>query len=214
MANSRVISACVVLAVVASGCGGSKTTTTSTVASAPSINTATNAPTGTATGTPTQGTSPTTTQKPGPPPPRTQTKAAPKFSKAIERKVKAAEQRNKAFFKAKAKALPPTPTHLPRSRRFPDEVQERFLAACQVGQGSPSLCKCVLAKQELRPIENRESRTERRGRSIAETLILGETLVGGVTVDQAIRHGSSQIKPGNVPLPRGVRSSLAACRGA
>jgi hypothetical protein len=203
MANSRVISACVVLAVVASGCGGSKTTTTSTVASAPSINTAT----GTATGTATQGTSPTTTQKASPPPQSTQTKAAPKIeSKARDRKVKAYEQANKALFKAKAKPIPPTPTHLPRSRRFPEAVQETFLAQCQVGKGSPSLCKCVLAKQELRPIERLESVTEARGRSIAETLILGEALLRGTTVDQALRHA--------VPLPRRVRGALATCKGA
>jgi len=204
MANSRVISACVVLAVVASGCGSSSsTTTTSTVASAPSINTATNAPTS----TPTQSTSTATTQKPSPPPQRTQTKAARKVeSKAIERKAKATEKRNRAFFNALAKPLPrPTPTHLPRSRRYPEAVQERFLAACQVGKGSPSRCKCVLAKQELRPVEKTQS--------IAETLILGEALLDN-TLDYVSRHASGKIKPGTVPLPSGVRSSLAACRGA
>lgn len=207
MANSRVISACVVLAVLASGCGSSSTTT-STVASAPSINTATN----TATRTATQGTSPTTTPKPSPPPQSAQTKAARQIeSKATERKVKAAEQANKALFRAIAKSLPPTPTHLPPSRRFPEDVQARFLGACQVGKGSPSVCKCVLAKMELRPLENRESVTETRGRSIAETLILGEALVGGVvhpgvTVDQAIRRA--------VPIPRRVRETLATCKGA
>jgi len=204
MANSRVISACVVLAVVASGCGSSSsTTTTSTVASAPSINTATNAPTS----TPTQSTSTATTQKPSPPPQRTQTKAARKVeSKAIERKAKATEKRNRAFFNALAKPLPrPTPTHLPRSRRYPEAVQERFFAACQVGKGSPSRCKCVLAKQELRPVEKTQS--------IAETLILGEALLDN-TLDEVMRHASGHIKPGSVPLPEGVRSSLAACRGA
>ena len=207
MANSRVISACVVLAVVASGCGGSKKASTSTVAIAPPITTATNTPTGTPTSPPTQGTGTATTPKPSPPPQRTQTKAARKVeSKAIERKAKATEKRNRAFFNALAKPLPrPTPTHLPRSRRYPEAVQERFFAACQVGKGSPSRCKCVLAKQELRPVEKTQS--------IAETLILGEALLDN-TLDEVMRHASGHIKPGSVPLPEGVRSSLAACRGA
>ena len=198
MANSRVISACVVLAVVASGCGSSSsTTTTSTVASAPSINTATNAPTS----TPTQSTSTATTQKPSPPPQRTQTKAARKVeSKAIERKAKATEKRNRAFFNALAKPLPrPTPTHLPRSRRYPEAVQERFLAACQVGKGSPSRCKCVLAKQELRPVENAIDRRNTDPRRCLDT-----------TLDYVSRHASGKIKPGAVPMPSGVRSSLGS----
>jgi hypothetical protein len=56
---------------------------------------------------------------------------------------------------ASAPPITTTPTHLPRSRRYPEAVQERFLAACHVGKGSPSRRKCVLAKQELRPVEKR-----------------------------------------------------------
>jgi hypothetical protein len=63
----------------------------------------------------------------------------------------------------------------------------------------------VLAKQELRPVE--------KTLSIAETLVLGEALLDN-TLDYVSAHAAGKIRPGTVPLPSGVRSSLAACRTA
>jgi hypothetical protein len=182
------------LAVPASGCGSTKTvSTTTTTASAPTTaSTSTNA----GTTAPARKGAQTATQSTGAKnaPHTTAPKAKP------QRREKAAEAKPQRV----VKALKKTAEELELGRgssekspphRFPRLFQLRFIVSCEAAKGSNSSCECILTKLEKSNVE--------KGQSIAELLVLQGELQSGTSFQAVAR--------GRVRLPRKVKRYTKEC---
>ncbi len=195
MSRSRsLVCLSVALALVASGCGEStKTASTSATASTPA---ATSTPAGTSTPASTStsaGTTAPATESPhavqGTGSTESHTQSQPKASnKAAKAPVK------KATVKPPANILRlPAPRFL-----YPKKLRRMFVAACEAAQGSPAACECVIAKQAAGNAE--------KGQLLSEVLALEAVILhGGTTLEQASRPGGS---------PPIVQRNLAQCLSA
>lgn len=177
------------LAVLASGCGSTKTDSTQTTVTA-STDAGTTVPKGAQTTT--QGTS--SNQAPQ----TTAPEAKP------ERGATAAEakpEREQKASKKRAEAVKPSvqsSEQVPLSHRYPRLVQLKFIAGCLAAKGSDSSCECILTKLEKSNVE--------KGQSIAEMFALELAFQRGVSLQVAMRHG--------VRLPHGVQRIAEECRSA
>jgi hypothetical protein len=86
---------------------------------------------------------------------------------------------------------------LPFNRRYPKELQGRFMLACKAAKGSTSSCECIIVRQEANlKIE--------RGRSLAELLALELAFER--------EHASLRdIRRRRVRSPRVVRRAVREC---
>jgi hypothetical protein len=87
---------------------------------------------------------------------------------------------------------------LPLNRRYPKELQGKFLRACERAKGSSSSCECIIARQEA----NLKVET---GQSLAELLALELAFEREHATLEAIRRK-------RVPSPRLVRRAVIKCR--
>jgi hypothetical protein len=87
---------------------------------------------------------------------------------------------------------------LPLKRRYPKELQGRFLRACKSAKGSTSSCECIIVKQEL------NNKLE-RGRTLAELLALEI----GIEKERA---SMEDIRRHRVPSPSVVRQVVRECK--
>jgi type IV secretory pathway VirB10-like protein len=207
-------------AVLASGCGSTKTastnsaTTTSASASAPTDQSTPTVP-------------PSTSAKPARPAgkahepkvaqanPEQKQKAAEAAAgqkeKAArverERKEKAAEDESVRRLRAKVEAqrraaarpgLEAVEARLPLKRRYPKVLQGKFLVSCKAAKGSRSSCECIIAKQEL-------NLKLEKGQTLAELLALEIAFEKeGASLEDIRRH--------RAPSPRGVRKVTQECK--
>jgi hypothetical protein len=172
----------VALAFVASGCGSSTNTVSTTVTTSTPVAESPHT-TDQATGSTQapQASTPTATQ-----PAKTKT-----LSIEPPTQLKPSAPKQPA---AKPNTEPPPP--VAKEKGFPRAVKVAFLEACGKTKGSPSGCKCVLATQEMRKVE--------KGQAIAEMLILEREMRGrGISIQQAARHA--------VLLPEGVELTVKRC---
>jgi len=86
---------------------------------------------------------------------------------------------------------------LPLHRRYPKELQGKFLRACKRARGSTSTCECIIARQEA------NLRVE-RGQTLAELLALEIAFEREHATLQDIRHR-------RVRSPRLVRRTVREC---
>jgi hypothetical protein len=87
---------------------------------------------------------------------------------------------------------------LPVARRYPKELQGKFMSACKAAKGSTSSCECIIIKQEA-------NLKVERGQSLAELL--------AVEIAFEREHASLEdIRRHRVPSPRLVRRAIRACR--
>jgi hypothetical protein len=124
-----------------------------------------------------------------------------------ERKEKAAEAevflraRRKTEAERRAAARPGLESieaRLPPKRRYPKELQGRFMVACKAAKGSTSTCECIIAKQELNT-----------------KLELGQTLAELLALEIAIHRENASledIRRHRVPAPRIVRRVTRECK--
>jgi hypothetical protein len=179
----------VVLVVLASGCGSTKTASTPTTATT-SPNAGTTLPPGKGAQTATQSTS----SKHAP-----QTTAAEAKPERREKAAEAKPERELKASKRRAEAVKPrveSAEQVPRSHRYPRYIQLKFISSCEAAKGSNSSCECVLTKLEKSNVE--------KGQSIAELVGLELELKSGISIQEAMRH--------RVPLPRRVQRDLEECR--
>jgi hypothetical protein len=89
-------------------------------------------------------------------------------------------------------------TDLPFNRRYPKDLQGKFMLACKAAKGSASSCECIIVRQEVNlKIE--------RGQSLAELLAL--------EIAFERQHASLEdIRRRRVRSPRIVRRAVRACR--
>jgi hypothetical protein len=126
---------------------------------------------------------------------------------ARERKEQAAEEesvrrlRRKVAAQRRAAARPgleAVEARLPLRRRYPKELQGKFLVACRAAKGSSSSCECIIAKQEL-------NLKLEKGQTLAELLALEIAFQReGASLEDIRRH--------RVPSPRGVRRVAQECK--
>jgi hypothetical protein len=87
---------------------------------------------------------------------------------------------------------------LPLNRRYPKELQGKFLRACKAAKGSTSSCECIIATQE-------GNLKVEVGQSLAELLALELAFER--------EHASlAAIRARRVPSPRLVRQAVRKCR--
>jgi len=87
---------------------------------------------------------------------------------------------------------------LPLNRRYPKELQGKFLRACKAAKGSTSSCECIIVRQEI-------NRKVEVGQSLAELLAL--------EIAFERRHASLEdIRRRRVRAPRLVRQVIRLCR--
>jgi hypothetical protein len=193
----------VALAVVVGGCGSTETATTSTTASAPTV---ASAPTTTSAST--TASVPTTTTAPAKkrPPTAAQRKSAQEArrhqreaeaaaakkareakareTREVARRISAKVKRELAKFKREGKkikqAKPLEAAGVPASKRFPKEVQEKFLVSCKAGKATTSSCECLLAKFEEKKGEKEHA--------IAELLFIKVELQEGFTLPPRVQQ--------------------------
>jgi hypothetical protein len=204
-------------AVLASGCGSTKTASTNTTVSASASAPATQS---------TQTVPRSTTGKPAHAGKAQETKVAQakreqkqkaaeaareqkeKAAKAErERKEQAAEAelfqraRRKTEAERRAAARPGlegAELRLPRKRRYPKELQGKFMVSCKAAKGSTSSCECIIVKQELNT-----------------KLELGQTLAELLALEIAFQRQSASledIRRHRVPSPRLVRRVTRECK--
>jgi hypothetical protein len=196
-------------AVLVSGCGSTKTASTNT---AVSTSAGTSAPATQST----QAVPPSTSSKATPHPGNAggttagQAKAEPKQKAAEavpEQKETAAEREAFARHLRKVAAdrrraaipgLEAAEARLPKKRRYPKELQGKFLGLCKAAKGSTKSCECIIVKQEL------NTKVE-VGQSLAELLALEIAFQ---------REGASleDVRQRRVPAPRIVRRVTRECR--
>jgi hypothetical protein len=190
-----VVCVLVVTASLVSGCGSTKKA--STIATA-STNTGTSAPANVNTV-----------------PKGTSTKASQHTKKAVEPRAAEAKpgqnqtgaeaeqsrrrQRRQANIRAAGtQILGAAEQDVPPNRRYPKELQGKFLRACTAARGSRSSCECIIARQE-------GNLKVERGQSLAELLALELAFER--------EHASLQdIRRARVPSPRLVRQVVRVCR--
>jgi len=87
---------------------------------------------------------------------------------------------------------------LPRNRRYPKELQGKFLRACKAAKGSTSSCECIIVRQEA-------NLKLERGRTLAELLALELAF--------AREHASLEdIRRRRIRSPHEVRKIVRQCR--
>jgi hypothetical protein len=87
---------------------------------------------------------------------------------------------------------------LPLNRRYPKELQGKFMRACKAAKGSTSSCECIIVTQEA-------NLKVEVGQSLAELLALELAFER--------EHASLQsIRRGRVRAPRLVRHAVRKCR--
>ena len=87
---------------------------------------------------------------------------------------------------------------LPLKRRYPKELQGKFMRACNAAKGSTSSCECIIARQEA-------NLKVERGQTLAELLAL--------EIAFEREHASLEdIRRRRVPAPRLIRRVVRACR--
>jgi hypothetical protein len=85
---------------------------------------------------------------------------------------------------------------LPLKRRYPKDLQGKFMLACKAAKGSASSCECIIIRQEA-------NLKVEQGQSLAELLALELAFE---------RHASlADIRRHRVPSPRIVRRVVRAC---
>ena len=176
------------LAVLASGCGSTKTASVYVTAST-STNAGTTAPAGSSAQSATQSTN--STQAPQ----TTATKAKAESPRAPEAKPERKQPASGAGAQAVTPGNGSGEVLPPRSRRYPRFFQLKFISSCEAAGGSHSSCECILITQEKRNVE--------KGQSMAELLALDLELRRGISLQKAAHHG--------VLLPSGVQRSAEAC---
>jgi hypothetical protein len=99
---------------------------------------------------------------------------------------------------------------VPIEKQFSTQEQLQFMTDCAYGKGSPTVCKCILVKQEMRAA----TKGKEVGRALAELLGLDYGLQEGATIQGAVVGvpfpGSG---PRRVPLPSGLRLVVERCLG-
>jgi hypothetical protein len=188
----------VAVAMLVSGCGSTKKTGAS---SAASQNASTGASANLGAQTVPRGASTKESQ-------HAQKAVKPKTAEAKpERKVTAAEaeegrriqQKQKTNERAAARVgLQAAERDVPLKRRYPKELQGKFMRACKAARGSTSSCECIIARQEA-------NLKVERGQTLAELLAL--------EIAFEREHASLEdIRRRRVPAPRLVRRVVRACR--
>ncbi len=123
----------------------------------------------------------------------------PNDSAAVKRRIEAAKRQINAITGA-----------VPLEKQFSSQEQLQFMTDCKYGQGSATVCKCILVKQELRAA----TKGKQVGRALAELLGLDYGLQEGATIQQAVVGvpfpGSG---PRRIPLPSGLRLVVEQCVG-
>ena len=185
----------VAVAMLVSGCGSTKKTGAS---SAASQNASTGASANLGAQTVPRGASSQHAQK----------AVKPKTAEAKpERKVTAAEveegrriqQKQKANERAAASVgLQAAERDVPLKRRYPKELQGKFMRACKAARGSTSSCECIIARQEA-------NLKVERGQTLAELLALEIAFERDHATLEDIRRR-------RVPSPRIIRRVVRACR--
>jgi hypothetical protein len=176
------------LAVLASGCGSTKTASTRTTARVSTSGAAT-APASKAAQTATQSTS----SKPAPKPAVAAAKPEHREKAAA---AKPEHEQNAA--KRSVEAVKPkagSGEQVPRSRRYPRFLQLKFIVSCEAAKGSNSSCECILTKLERSDVE--------KGHSLAELIALELTFKEGASFEAVVHH--------RVALPLAVQRDAAEC---
>jgi outer membrane biosynthesis protein TonB len=125
----------------------------------------------------------------------TEHKETPKEEEAYRRRLRVRKARERA---AHTPALAFAEAQLPRRRRYPKELQGKFMVACKAAKGSTSSCECIVAKQEL----NRKIEV---GQGLAELLAVELAFQQqGASLEDVRRH--------RVKTPSGVRRVFRECR--
>ena len=87
---------------------------------------------------------------------------------------------------------------MPLKRRYPKELQGKFMLACKAAKGSTSSCECILVRQEA-------NLKVERGQTLAELLALELAF--------AHEHASLEdIRRRRVRSPRLVRRVVRECK--
>jgi hypothetical protein len=180
----------VALAVLASGCGSTRTASTNAGTSAPANQTSQAVTTGPSTGA-TEAQHAATAPKP---------KAAEAKPERREKAAEAKREPERPGSEKGTEAANPTleaaERQVPRRRRYPKFFQREFMVRCEAAKGSASRCACIVAKLE----KNGKVET---GQSLAELLALKIAMEHGASLEEAKRQ--------SVPLPIGVRRDVIAC---
>ena len=181
-------------AILVSACGSTKKAGTSTTASTAS--TGASGTSGAQTvprGTSTKGSKPT---KKAVEPETAETKPERKESPEAEnrRLVRKREANRRA---AARPTLQVAEMDLPLKRRYPKELQGKFMRACTAAKGKTSSCECIIVKQEA-------NLKVERGQTLAELLALEIAFSRGATL--------ADIRRRRVRSPRLVRRVIRECR--
>ena len=181
----------VAAAVLLSGCGSTKKTSTTGTAST-GASAAQNVPRGTSTKEPHHGKKGVTPKAPEATPEQKQAAAEAEAGRRIVRKRQANERA------AARIGLKAAEADLPLKRRYPKELQGKFMLACKAAKGSTSSCECILVRQEA-------NLKVERGQTLAELLALELAF--------AHEHASLEdIRRRRVRSPRLVRRVVRECK--
>jgi hypothetical protein len=186
----------VAAATLVSGCGSTKQTSTSSTASK---NASTGATANSGTQTVPRGASSKKSQhakKAVEPKPA---EAKPKPKETPEAENRRLVRKREAYQRAAARpTLEIAEMDLPVKRRYPKELQGKFMRACKAAKGSTSSCECIVVKQE-------SNLKVERGQSLAELLALEIAFA---------RHAASleDIRRRRVRSPRLIRRVIRECR--
>ena len=184
------------------GCGSAKTasksnaTTASTGASTPAPSQSTGATQAHRTSKAHQPvTNATSPRKEKAPEAKPESKEAAAEAREYRRRTRERETKERAAAKP---GLEFAEAQLPKSRRYPKELQGKFMLACKAAKGSTSSCECIVAKQELK-------RNIEVGQGLAELLALELAFER--------KHASlADVRRHRVPSPVGVRRVARECR--
>jgi len=120
----------------------------------------------------------------------------------LKRTLSPAIKRKIAAVKRKIEALQGP---VPYEKQYDTQEQVGFIEDCIAGNGSRTSCQCVLVKQELRHVPT--------GLSLAELLTLENALHEGVPFKQTTGTITFPVggRPKSEKLPRAIRRNIAAC---
>jgi hypothetical protein len=180
-----------------SGCGSTKkASTTSTASSNVGTSTPANASTGPTGAAVSNGTGTKASQ-------HTKTAAEPT---AADNEAAAEAKENRRHQRQREADTRAAGTHIlgaaeqdvPLNRRYPKELQGKFLRACKAAKGSTSSCECIIARQEV-------NLKVERGQSLAELLALELAFER--------EHASVEdVRRRRVRAPRLVRQVIRECK--
>jgi len=183
----------VAVAMLVSGCGSTKKTSTS---SAASKNASTGASANSGAQTAPRGAS--TAQK-AVKPKTAEAKPNHKLTAAEAEETRRILQKQKINERAAARiGLQAAEADLPLKRRYPKELQGKFMRACKAAKGSTSSCECIIVRQEA-------NLKVERGQTLAELLALEIAFERDHAKLEDIRRR-------RVPSPRIIRRVVRACR--